>query len=218
MELFVEKKYKYEGLIAALFIGICIFFLYKSVFKNPNQFLVAGGDGLKNYYTYLYRIKNDTKYWTMDGMNYPFGENIIFTDNQPILANALKSLHTIFPSIGCNLIAIHNLFLLFGLLLGGLGLFRVLRQLKIDILFALIVSTGLIIMNPQIPRFNGHYGLFYPLLPWIFLWLIRIYQRGKFDTTEHLHRTVHYSHRPLAYVPFCNSSVTVCNFRYIRWW
>ena len=174
MDLLTNKKFRFENFYFLLLITFVVAIIYIDIIKKPNQFLISAGDGLKNYYTFLYHIKNDKSFWKFDGMNYPFGENIVFTDNQPILSNSIKLIHNISPSIDCNLIAIHNYFLIFGLILGGLGFFLVLRQLKIDFVFASIITIGLILLNPQIPRFNGHYGLFYPTLSWLFLFQLKM--------------------------------------------
>jgi len=171
---FENQISKKESLFALIIIGIFICFAYQRVLKVPNDFLVNGGDGMKNYFTYLNHVKNDTTFMTFEGMNYPFGENIIFTDNQPLVANLTKVLSNIFPTwFRCNLVAFHNLVLIFGIILGGLGLFLCFRKLKIDFLFALGCTLGLILLNPQAGRINGHFSMFYPVLPWIFyLWLL----------------------------------------------
>jgi len=172
MIYFSERKFKFEGLV---FLSIFLFFmiwLYLPILQKPNLFLSPSGDGLKNYFTYLYHVKHDSSYWKFEGMNYPFGENIVFTDNQPILSNSVKFLSQYFPNILCNLVAIHNILLLIGLWLGGLGLFYCFRALKIDFFFALVISIGLILLNPQLNRILGHFGMFYPFLPWLFyIWL-----------------------------------------------
>lgn len=167
----IRKK---EILFAFIIIGIFICFSYQRVLKVPNDFLVNGGDGLKNYFTYMYHVKHDSTFMTFEGMNYPFGENIIFTDNQPLIANLTKVLSNIFPIwFECNLIAFHNMVLILGIILGGLGLFLCFRKLKIEFLFALGCTLGLMILNPQAGRINGHFSMFYPVLPWIFyLWLL----------------------------------------------
>ena len=170
-ETSISKK---ETLFAFIIIGIFIGFAYQRVLKVPNDFLVNGGDGMKNYFTYLYHVKHDSTYMTFEGMNYPFGENVIFTDNQPLIANLTKLLSTIFPVwFECNVVAFHNVMLIFGVILGGLGLFLCFRSLKIDFLFALVCTLGLILLNPQAGRINGHFSMFYPVLPWIFyLWVL----------------------------------------------
>jgi len=172
MVLFSDKKIKWELLWATIIISIMVSVTYFKIIQHPNQFLVAGGDGMKNYYTFMYHIKYDSTYMTFEGMNYPFGENIIFTDNQPLLANTTKILAKIFPQILCNLPAVHNISLLIGLIIGALGLFLCFRTLKVDFIFSILCTLGLILIHPQSTRLHGHFAMFYPMLPWIFyIWL-----------------------------------------------
>lgn len=117
----------------------------------------------------MYHVKHDKTYMTFEGMNYPFGENIIFTDNQPFVANITKYLSQYSDAITCNLPAIHNLLLLVGLVLGGLGIFLCLRKLDVGFYFSLICAGGLMLLNPQIHRISAHFSMFYPILPWLFL-------------------------------------------------
>ncbi len=84
------KKESIKYIIAMIVIWIALLFAYKPVLVSPQKFLAAGGDGMKNYYTYMYHVRYDTTYWGFEGMNHPFGENILFTDNQPLFANAIK--------------------------------------------------------------------------------------------------------------------------------
>ncbi len=179
MILFSEKKYKWEWLWAAMILSVVFGIVYFKILKHPNQFLVAGGDGMKNYYTFMYHVKYDTSFMTFEGMNYPFGENIIFTDNQPLLANVTKIVSQLFPAVICYLPSVHNLFLLVGLLFGALGLFFCFRHLKVDFVFAIICTAGLMLLHPQAERIHGHFAMFYPVLPWIFLFWLKIFEGEK---------------------------------------
>ncbi len=169
---FDNKVQKKEWIWVLLITTIFICLLYHKVIKEPNQFLVPNGDGMKNYYTFMYHIKYDSSLMTFEGMNYPFGENIIFTDNQPLLSNTTKIISTILPFFQCYLPAVHNLSLILGIIFGGLGLFLCFRYLKVDFYFSVICTLGIIALNPQAARINAHFAMFYPIIPWIFyLWL-----------------------------------------------
>lgn len=127
----------------------------------------------------MYHIKYDSSFMSFEGMNYPFGENVIFTDNQPIIANFIKILSFVFPSLTCHLPAVHNLLLLFGLIVGGIGIFLCLRKLSVDFYFAMICGAGLMLLNPQMNRLSAHFSMFYPILPWLFLFWIHIFTKQK---------------------------------------
>lgn len=173
--IILKNSFK-EILIAIVFYTFIVSAVFFKIIQHPNQFLVTSGDGMKNYYTFMYHVKYDSSFMTFEGMNYPFGENIVFTDNQPIVANSIKLLSKIIPGITCHLSSIHNLILLFGLVLGGIGIFLCLRRLHVGFYFALICGAGLMLLNPQINRISAHFSMFYPVLPWMFLLWFDFYQ------------------------------------------
>jgi hypothetical protein len=159
--------------LAVLAFGFC----FQGVIKNPHMFLSAGGDGMKNYYTFLYHVKHDSSYMHFEGMNYPFGENIVFTDNQPILVNAVKFAVSLFPALECKLPSIHNHFLWLGMIMGAIGFFLCFRELEVGVYFSIVAAIALILMNPQTMRLYGHFALSYPVLPWI-IWAWIRYWKG----------------------------------------
>src|SRR4051812_35207730 len=66
---------------------------YWSLVSSINEVLVStSGDGIKNYFTFIYHAKNDPGILNFEGMNYPFGEHIVYTDCQPILSTLLRYL------------------------------------------------------------------------------------------------------------------------------
>ena len=81
MQMRLKKSEKF-GLLFNLILSILyVWYLYRTVLLNLcHSFLSEGGDGSKNYFTYLYHILYE-KGWHFTGMNYPWGEHISFTDN-----------------------------------------------------------------------------------------------------------------------------------------
>ncbi|MCW3123144.1 MAG: hypothetical protein JWQ38_2636, partial [Flavipsychrobacter sp.] len=70
--------------------GCIVTILFPSVVTGPGYILTyPGGDGGKNVLAYLYHILYDKGFW-FSGMNYPYGENIIYTDGQPLLSITLS--------------------------------------------------------------------------------------------------------------------------------
>ncbi|MFO0484061.1 MAG: hypothetical protein ACK51A_00195 [Sphingobacteriia bacterium] len=48
-----------------------------------------GGDGLKNMYAPVYHIDHGKSAFHFDGMLYPYGEHLIFTDGQPLITSSM---------------------------------------------------------------------------------------------------------------------------------
>src|ERR1041384_1921736 len=72
-------------------------YMYPGIFTRPWRLLpTLGGDGIKNEFTYLYQVLYGKGYW-FEGMNYPFGEHIVYTDGQPLLSITLAWLRPLVP-------------------------------------------------------------------------------------------------------------------------
>lgn len=77
------KQHQYVWVLLILACGITSYF-YGKMLLHPNEYVFKStGDGLKNYYTYAYHIKHDTSATEVEAMNYPYGENFLYTDNHP---------------------------------------------------------------------------------------------------------------------------------------
>jgi hypothetical protein len=148
-----------------------MFVLCKSMIIQPNNFINLNGDGLKNTSTYLYHVQHDDKLWEYRGMNYPYGENILYTDGTPILSLFVKSIAKFIPTVKSNALAFYHFFMLFAWWLGGVFLVLIFMRMSLPWWIAAVVSLGIILLNPQVPRMaHGHHALFHPLLP-VLLWL-----------------------------------------------
>ncbi|MFT4757242.1 MAG: hypothetical protein ACI91R_001895, partial [Vicingaceae bacterium] len=52
---------------------------YSDAFFSPNSYLFSNSnDGIKNYYTYAYHIKNNKSVTNFEGLNYPYGESFLY--------------------------------------------------------------------------------------------------------------------------------------------
>lgn len=87
------KKDNLYALLAFAISFLILFFFYHEVILHPNDYVFSdGGDGIKNYYTYLYHAKYDSLFFEFSGMNYPFKENVVFTDAHPLLSYLIGKL------------------------------------------------------------------------------------------------------------------------------
>lgn len=162
-------------LLNALFI--CGFFY--PVLGSLNTILMSGGgDGIKNYFCYLYFIRYDQgTHFT--GMNYPFGEHMIFTDNLPALSWSIAKIKHWFPQIAdYSLVLLHSTFLV-SYWLCALFLYKILRLYSIKGWWAVCAATFIAYFSPQFFRLLGHFSLalvcFFPMV----LYWIMCYNRTK---------------------------------------
>jgi len=138
-----------------------IYSFFPKVFECPSCYLFEfSGDGLKNYYTLDYYVQHDAG-WHFTGMNYPYGENIIYTDNQPLLAMVLQFVDRHITSMHRHVIGTLNLLLLISIYLGVIITYRLLRRWSIGRWWALGSALCITFLSPQLWRLQGHYGLAY---------------------------------------------------------
>src|SRR5258708_5825721 len=70
-------------------IGI-VAITFPQILMNPGHVVPnLSGDGGKNMFAYLYHILYDKGLW-FSGMNYPYGEHILYVDGQPLLSVTLS--------------------------------------------------------------------------------------------------------------------------------
>ncbi len=162
------------GLTAFVSIMLLVAF-YGKILLSPNDFLFySHGDGLKNYYTVGYYAMYDGDF-QVTGTHYPYGELNIYTDNQPIISHILYLVNAYFIDISDHIVGILNYLMLLSILLTSLFVFKILKHLNSEDIFAMVFSILIAFLSPQILRFEGHYSLSYAaFIPWVMFLMIKI--------------------------------------------
>lgn len=155
-----------------------VFLFYGDQFHLwETQLMGIGPDGAKNYYTLAYHIEHDATSWWFNGMNYPEGEHLSFTDNQPLVANLLRWLNTFLP-VSANLHWLLPVILWGSYLLGALALSSLISKIKMRPWFAALTSVGIVLLSPQLVRLSGHYSLAYGfVIPLLFLLVFNAWKK-----------------------------------------
>ncbi len=184
-QFFTTKK-ALMVLVVLTFLILC-FFYPKAIF-SPNKYLFSdSGDGLKNYYTYAYYIKNDTSFTNSNCVNYPYGEHFNYLDSQPALSFPLKLMSQLFPGIANYSIGILNFFMMLSVLFASIFIFLILKEFKTGNVFALMASLSITFLSPQFLRLSGHYGLFYLFpLPLIWYFIIKFFKTSQQKYTVYI--------------------------------
>ena len=172
MEKFLfNKSFRFAWPVFVLMVPALIIYSYfTKIFKCPSCYLFSdAGDGLKNYFTLAYYVQHDNG-WHFSGMNYPYGENIIYTDNQPALALALRWVDRNLFDMAPHVTGTLNILLLISLYLAVIVTYMLLRRWGVGRLWAFGSALCIILLSPQLNRLEGHYGLAYIVfLPLLFL-------------------------------------------------
>ncbi len=165
------------SLLSVVFLSlIFLFVFYGKILISPNQYLFStDGDGIKNYYTYAYFIKNNVSNTNFEGFNYPYGEHYFYTDCHPLLASVFKIIASYFPGFSNYTIGIINFLMVISFLIGAVFLFLIFKELKINMFLAVLSSFAIMVLSPQIFRLGGHYALSYSFfIPLTFYLLIKL--------------------------------------------
>lgn len=177
MQMRLKKSEKF-GLLFNLILSILyVWYLYRTVLLNlRHSFLSEGGDGSKNYFTYLYHILYE-KGWHFTGMNYPWGEHISFTDNQPLFAFPLSYLQSTFHFSINTLVGLMNGFIVFSFIISSYFICKLFIKLNVQPILAALFAMCITFMAPNFYRVFGHFGLSYTFnIALTFYWLYQYHQ------------------------------------------
>ncbi|HHG83200.1 MAG TPA: hypothetical protein ENJ82_00495 [Bacteroidetes bacterium] len=138
-------------------------------------------DGIKNYFAPWYHVKHDHSYTWFEGMNYPYGENPVFADAQPLISNVLRFISRNIVDIADYTVGILNLLLVLSVLLAAFFLFLIFRRIQVEAIFAAIAASLIALLSPQILKFTGHYALGYTFyVPLIWYLALRYFENYQF--------------------------------------
>ncbi len=161
------------GVTVVFAIALIVFTLDGFVLHPSNMIPEIGGDGAKNNFTYLYHCMFGHGYW-FTGMNYPFGEHIVYTDGQPVLSVLLASLGNVSAE---QALAILWLLVSLSYVLSVLFVYRILVRFRVAPLAAMAFAGLICVFTPQVLRLQGHYALSYTcIIPMLFYWTIKYHE------------------------------------------
>ncbi len=161
-------------LIGSIIISLVLIIIYfgDTLFSLNAVSFGANGDGIKSYFAADYYVSYDESFLMSNGLNYPYGEHVLFTDNFFPVFFLIK----LFAPI-CDLSpytnGIINSIMLLSLVAATYFLFKTLRLLSIQSWVSCLAAPANAFMSPQVMRFAGHYSLslvFYiPLLIYVLI-------------------------------------------------
>ena len=124
---------------------------------TPNSSLMANyGDGLKNMFSFSWFLSHESSGVYVSGVNYPFGEHLVYLDGQPGLALLLRPF-----GLGNYAVGIAQLALAFSFVMGAVFLFGVARELGMRRTAAFLAGLTLILITPQLDKLGSSTTLGY---------------------------------------------------------
>lgn len=161
-------------LFFSIVFAIAFSYSLGDVFWSPNSFQSdMSGDGLKNYYTFAYHLKNYNGWW-FEGFLYPYGDYTLYTDNQIFLIWILKGFNFIGIDVSDYALGILNTLPMISFPLGSLIIYKIFIHYKMDRFWASFFALICLLMSPQLFRLQAHFALGYAcLLPAAWYMIIR---------------------------------------------
>ncbi|MCB0695826.1 MAG: hypothetical protein KDC07_00595, partial [Chitinophagaceae bacterium] len=171
------KKERVSFLLVSLAaLAVTIYCLSYIVTAPGSVLLSTTGDGAKNYFTFLYHATYGEGVW-FTGMNYPYGEHIVFTDGQPVFSVLLGYIN---HWIHVNPMVVIHLLIGTGFFLGIVYIYKILLRLVLPQWWAFVFACLIIIMSPQQLKLTGHFSLAYAcVLPMLFYYHLAWLQTGQ---------------------------------------
>jgi hypothetical protein len=174
---------KYRQIIGLLIVALLsvtvLYIFYGNLFGKLNKVcFAAGGDGMQSYINMEYHIRFDTSYMRCNSMNYPYGEHVFFTNNQPLISNTVKFISQHIVDSSDYTLGILNFLMLFFLVITPVILYVVFTDVGVGRVVSILAAIGITYLSPQIDRFGGHFNLSYVCaIPWMILLLMRFFKK-----------------------------------------
>lgn len=157
---------------------LCYTFFLSHQFAHLNTLLSSITlDSIKNYYTFLYHASADSSLLNFEGMNYPLGEHVVYTDCQPLISALL---HYLPLPADIHVGVLH--FLLYGsFVVTPLFLYAIFQRFSVPLPASFLCSLAIALLSPQFLKINaGHHALAYGcLIPWCMLLVLKVIQEGR---------------------------------------
>lgn len=171
--MIIGKKYiaDFTTLIVAVITTI---FCLSHIVTHPGEILInVYGDAAKNYFTYLYHAQYGDGIW-FEGMNYPYGEHIVFADAQPVLSICFKWLFGFIKPLSLLHLSIGLSFFL-----AIVFIYKILCRFKVEWYWSLSFAVLITVMSPQVLKLNEHFSLAYLcVVPMLFYYNLAYYQQN----------------------------------------
>lgn len=150
----------------------------------PSHYVVEPyGDGIKSYLVPLYHIKFDKTFNHYDGMNFPYGENIVAADGLATVSFPLKWLYKNGVDLTDYLPKIIHFLLLFSFFLGVLYIYKIGLLLGLPFYLAAATSLTIAFLSPQLLRMEAHLGLAHlAVIPCLLYYWLRYSKKPYFKT------------------------------------
>ena len=155
--------------LVALGLALASFFtiwgLHGDVVLHPNSYLLSSdGEGARVYFVLSSHARHDSSYRHFEGMNYPYGEHLVYCDAQPIVTNTFRAIVKVFPGFQDYAVGYQNALSLYSFIVAALLLYLLFVRWDIPPWYAACAAFAIMLIGPQVSRLPWHPGLAYPVV------------------------------------------------------
>ena len=163
-----HSRWIFGGLLVVLSF-FTLYLIHGKVLVAPNNYMLSTkGESGRVYYTLASHAKSDSTYVNFQGMNYPFGEHLVYCDAQPLVTNSFRFVAKVFPGIVDKAVGVQNLLSFYALIVGALLLYLFLLRWNLPPWYSAFSAFALMLLGPQILRMPWQpslaYAFYIPLL------------------------------------------------------
>lgn len=177
----MSQRLRIMILIAVNLLIAC--WAFRAFFVAPHNYMLENRyDGLKNHYTFLYHQQSeDRSLLHFTGMNYPYGESVLYTDNSPLISVPLKLVGNILPVVKHNAQPIYIFIIICNFILAVVIAYLLIIKLTGNTIVASVCATLMVWLSPQFERISaGHYSLTFISLTLLIIYLTtKIWETNK---------------------------------------
>jgi hypothetical protein len=163
--------------IAVVFAVLATVLILSYMVTDPGHVILElGADCGKNYFTFLYHSVYGKGVW-FEGMNYPYGEHIIYADGQPMLSCFLH----LFRGLSVDgALKVMNLCIGLSYVLAIVYTYLILLRFSVQPFIAILFACLINLFAPQVLRIQAHFALAYLCpVPMLFYWTLRYHYTSK---------------------------------------
>ncbi|MEO6168455.1 MAG: hypothetical protein ABIO46_05730 [Chitinophagales bacterium] len=170
-QFFMEDKRINIALLVFLMLMVIAWCFGPMVLQPNLYYFSGGGDGIRNYYSLAYYVRFDGGLH-FTGMNYPYGEHVMYADLQLPVAFLLGLIQVHLFDVSLYSVAIINYIMFISLILSAVFIYLLLYELKVKWWFAIPAAIAITIVSPQLQRMTGHYSLAYVFFTPMLLYIL----------------------------------------------
>lgn len=172
-----------KGVLITLILSLAVLiYFFGPILAAPNKYYFdQNGDGLLTYYYATYQLKYDSSYWHLGATNYPYGESVFFSSDQPVITAVLRFINNNLLTIEDSIPGIFNSLMLYSFCLCAICIYLVLYELSVNNIYAALFAVGITFLSPQWARIPAHFPLSYAFaVPGLLYLLLRFYKEPSF--------------------------------------